>query len=306
MRHQVSHAVDRGNLLPGRANQPVHAAEPARQQLGRLLPDIFDAEGEHQPAQIVGLGFFERSDQIGRAFLSHAVECSDLLRLQIIKVRRRVYQIMLYQRLYHGRPQSLDVHRVARGEMDQIAQQLRWAVGVDADHSGRVLLAHRVGTARRADRRDAVDLAAAVLHHRAHLGDDLPRLAHQDGIAHSDPLFVDKILVVQRRAADGGACQRDRFKQRGWGEYTGAADVDFDGEQLGRFLFRRIFERDRPFGVFCGGAEQFPLGKIVHLDYRTVDLISVAIPVLPDLADAGDHIADLAVTLVTGDHMKSQ
>ena len=92
--------------------------------------------------------------------------------------------------------------------MGQVAQQLSGALRPGAAGVGPVLVPFHRGSADRADLGQEVGLrplGPLLPYHRQHLGDDLPRLAHQDGVPNADVLFGDKVLVVESGVGDGGA-----------------------------------------------------------------------------------------------------
>ena len=114
----------------------------------------------------------------------------------------------------------------------------------------------------------------AQLEHRAdHLGDDVARLAHDDGVARAHVLVADLVLVVQRGQADGGAAHEDRLEHRERGGLAGAADGDLDVTQDRGALLGRQLERDGPAGGLGGRAQGALHRQVVDLHHDAVDLV---------------------------------
>ena len=81
-----------------------------------------------------------------------------------------------------------------------------------------------------------------------YLGDNFARLAHKDSVAYADILFADKLLIVEHRPADGGACQLNRLKNGSGGYGTRSADVYLYVNKLCFLFLGRIFVSHRPLG----------------------------------------------------------
>ena len=122
-------------------------------------------------------------------------------------------EVLAQKLLEHRRPAALDVHRVAAHKVDQMARQLRGAVGVRAAHGRGALLAHNGAAARRARVGQMVRHSPRrVGNDGDDFGDDLAGLAQTHGVADADILFGNEVLVVQGGAADGRAREQDRLE----------------------------------------------------------------------------------------------
>ena len=102
------------------------------------------------------------------------------------------------------------------------------------------------------------------------LGNNFSRFAHQNSVSDGKLFFVDEILVVQNRAADGRSGEKDWFKDGGRSQCARSADVDFNVQQFGFFFLRGIFISNRPFWVFLRDAQSAAIVEAVDLHYRTV------------------------------------
>lgn len=93
------------------------------------------------------------------------------------------------------------------------------------------------------------------------------------------------------------AGHQDRFQHGEGGHSAGAAYLNPDVEQLGRFLLRRILISGRPAG-YPGGVAQGALEvEIIHLDDHAVDLMDQlmtlrleTIQVVVDLLEVGEDL----------------
>ena len=88
--------------------------------------------------------------------------------------------------------------------MDNIAQQLSRALGIDAADSRLALFADNGSGAGRADRRQDIRHGIFRVRHDAHdLGNYIARFSYGDFIADADIPFCYEILIMKRCAADG-------------------------------------------------------------------------------------------------------
>ena len=183
--------------------------------------------------------------------------------------------------------------------MDKVAHELRRAIGVGAADSRLVVLRNRAA-AGGANRREliALGLSAASLNDREHLGDDLARLADKHGVADVDAALNDKVAVVQRRTADGGAGEQHGLKYADRGQNARSADVYLDIKQLCGLFLGRIFIRLRPFGVLCGAAQKLARREVIDLDDRAVDGVIVLAAPVAYYFYLRDNILDIVVHIV--------
>ena len=191
--------------------------------------------------------------------------------------------------------------------MDQVAQSLGGALGVDAAQGG---LIGQMGHRRPAAGTDGRHLPRLRLRsvggHADHLGDDLPCLPHLDGIPDAQTQLPDKVLVVQRRPGHGGARQGDRLKGSRRGQHAGAAHRHLDVQQFGLLDLGGILECDSPPREFGGGAQLGPLGQAVHLDHRAVHVEPQGCTLCADLLDLRNGVLDVVHQVIPGRHRQPQ
>ncbi len=289
-------------------HQAVQIREPARQHPSRLDADLPDAKAAEQPRKAAPLALRDRGDQVLRTLFPHALQRGDGLRLQLIEVGDGFHQSRVDKGFHHRSAKSVDVHRLARGKVGDVAQALRGTFRAGAAHGHPVLVPHHRAAALRADLRQMERLRVrrtAGLIHLHDLRNDFPRLLHPDGIADAHVQTVDEVLVVQRRGGNGGAGKTDRLQNRLWRQNAGASHLRHDVTDDAGLFFRRILIGHRPARRFCRAAKPLPRTQVVELDHRAVHLIRIDVAVAPDPVDAFHTAAYVAINLIRHDLFKS-
>ena len=201
LRHHAAKAVDFADLLSGGFPDGLQCAEMFCQQRGCLIADVADAKAEQKFIQIVLLGGSNSLQQIVRAFLLEFVQLQQLFPGQRVDICCGMHQFLFHQLGGHCLAQTLDVHGIPGGKMDDIAQCLCRALGVNTAQSCFILQMNDWRTAGGADRGHLIGLCIlCVMGNTDHLRDDITRLAHLNGIADAKAELMDKILIVQGRA----------------------------------------------------------------------------------------------------------
>ena len=277
--------VHLGEFLHCGRLEVVQGAEALGQDLARLLPHLADAEGKEQPGQVLALGLLDGGEQVLGGFFAHALQLGHVLLAEEIQVAGGLDQPRLYQVLHHRDAQTLNVHGIPAGKVGQVAQQLSGTLGPGTADVGAVLIPGHRRAAFGAHIREAVGhgvIGPLFHHHGQYLRDDLPRLAHQHGIADADVLLGDKILVVEGGIGHRGAGQTHRLQHRLGGEHAGTTYLNHNIGKAGRLYLWGILVGGSPPGELGCGAQGLALGQIVHLDDRPVDVKGVVLPALPD------------------------
>ena len=187
------------------------------EDLARLLSDVPDAERKQQPRQVAGLARLNAADQVVRPGVHLFAERQQLLDRQVVQISGGLHQPRIDQLLQVALAAAVDIHRVARGEMHQVAQQLRRACRARAADRGFLLIVEHRRAAHRAEPRHFIGLRVRrtpVLVHADDLRDDLARLAHGNRVAHAHVQLADKVAVVQRRTGDRRTREPHRLEHR--------------------------------------------------------------------------------------------
>ena len=188
-----------------------------------------------------------------RRFQSHTVQLGNILHTQSVKICCRADKTLFHHLLQYRRADAIDVHRLARNKVLQIAQQLRRALRACAAHGCAIHVALHLRSAHWAPFRQMVrhrSLRTPVKVHAHNLRNDLSRFLHDHGVADADILFRDEILVVQRGVGHGRARKAHRFDHRLWRQHTCTAHLHDDIHQLARLLLRRVLIGDCPARYF--------------------------------------------------------
>ena len=234
-------------------------------------------------------------EQLVGADLGEALEREQLLAGERVEVGGVGDQPVRGELADRALAEALDVHRPARGEVDDPLVALVRARRLDAAGVGLALEAHeRAAERARARRRERPRPAASGPHrqHRADdLGDHVAGLAHDHRVARPDVLGAHLVLVVQRRHADRRAADEHRLEHGERRRPAGAADRHLDVAQQRRALLRRELVGDRPPRRPRRRAEPGALLDVVDLDDDAVDLVAEVVAVLlPVLAVGGDVV----------------
>ena len=239
-------------------------------------------------------------------FFAHAVQLCNILDLQSIEIGGRLNQTGLNQLIQHRRAQAVNIHGVAGGKVGQIPQPLGGTLRAGTADGGAVFIpGHRRAADGTAIRQIIGHRARRPLlpNHLHDLGDDLPRLLYDHGIANADILLSDEILVVEGGKGNGGTRQAHRL-QHGLGrQHTGPAHLDHDVLQYGGLLLRRIFIGDGPLGALGRAAQDGTVAQIVQLDDSAVDVKGVFHPLIAQTFDLGEDLICRLQPLV-GDHLE--
>ena len=247
----------------------------------------------------------------GLALLVHAphVQKRQLHRIQRIVVGHVSEAPALHQARHDLLAHAVDVHRSAARPMQKPLERLRRTVDGDAAEVRLALFADDGAAAARTRRGHMPRLRALRpqrQHGPQHLGDDVARLAHDNGVAHAHVLALHLVLVVQRRARHRGARHHHRLHLGHGRELARAAHLHGDVAQKRGLLLRRELERDGPARRARRVAHRLLLGERVHLHHHAVDLVRQRLaPLYGARAERVDGLARLAA-LHVGVHVEAR
>ena len=259
---------------------------------------MLDAECREDLRQGSGSRTIDGREQLLRAQLTEALERQQLLDVERVDVARILHQPRVGQLEHRALAEALDVHRAARGEIDDALVALVRAPGFDAPRVGFTLGANesalqRAGTLGRELPR-LRPLGAHREHRADHLGNHVTGLAHHHGVAGTNILHANLILVVKSRHADGGTPHEHRFENRERSRTTRATDRHLDVAQQGGSFLGRELEGDGPSRCASGETESLALREIVDLHHHTIDLVadgvSIGLPLLAELHHVVERI----------------
>ena len=277
-------------FLEARGHELVQRAEVRGEHLACLLADLADAKGADQARETRGFAIFYGGHEVCRRLFAHVVELCDLVGFEVIDARGRGQKPGLYERVRHGDAEALDVHRLTRGEVHDVSEPLRRALGARAAHGDAVLIPDDGRAALRADVRQVEGhsaLGPLALHDLEHLGDDLPRFTDDNRVAYADVQLVDEVLIVQRGVRHRRPREADRFDDSLGCEHAGAADLDDDILHDALLALRRVLIGRRPARGLGRAAQLLALGEGVYLDDRAVYVVGEVPPVLAYGLDRG-------------------
>lgn len=178
-----------------------------------------DAKGEEEVRQRALFAGFYGIDDVSCALLAHTFQIFQTIGRQGIEVGVIVHKTDLHEFPDELRAQVLDIHGVARSEVDKAVFHHRGTGGVHAPDIHFRFEANKRGAANRAvfgkPHRLRIGRAFFQLYFH-HLGDDLAALLDDNRIARTDVLAGDFLLVMERGSADGGSF-RTKLGRCVWG-----------------------------------------------------------------------------------------
>ena len=121
LRGDLADVIHGGQLFDRGVHQRVHRAEALREHTRGLCADLADAKGAEQLGKIVLLGAVNGGDGVLRALEAHAVELCKRLYVETVKVGRLADKPGVHQLLEQRGADAVNVHRLARGEVCEVA-----------------------------------------------------------------------------------------------------------------------------------------------------------------------------------------
>ena len=169
------------------------------QRLGGLLSHLTDAQRKDQPPQVVLLALVDGGHGVGGRLVPHTLQRLQVRRGQVVEVGGSLDQSALDKLVHPRRPQPVDVHGIAAGEVGQVPQTLSGTLRPGAAQGCAILVPLHRRSADGAGMGQIVGLrpgGTLARHHGDDLRDDLPGLLHHHGIPDADILLGDVILIV--------------------------------------------------------------------------------------------------------------
>ena len=301
--HHLADALDLLQLLERGLHQGVHRLEVAGQQAGAGLADKAYAKGKDDAFEGHFLRLLYAVDDALCRLGARAVAV-DLLHLDVVQVGHVLDESATVVLVNGLRPQRVDVHGPAGNEVLNAPLDLRRTAGiVGAVPDGLALIAHQ--------RRAALWTAAYELHGLGNDGalvdvdadnlrDNLAALLHVDHVAQVQVERADEVLVVQRGAAHGGACQLHGLHVGHRGDGTGAAHLIGDLQQARLGTLGLELVGNGPAGRLGGIAQRTLLLQRVDFQHDAVgrhrQVFALPVPVV-DVVENLLHRAHLAHAL---------
>src|SRR3984957_8500341 len=245
----------------------------AGEQLRGAFADEGHAEGV-DPAREAG--FFAVGDfveQILRGFFAHAIEVAERFKIESVEIGV-IFDQALFEKLDNDFiAEAVDIHGVARGEVQQRFAGARRAGDVDAAIGGFAFGVMHVHAADRTIFRHLeFDFFGAMLYDFEDVRDNFAGAFDQDGVSSVNVEAANFIEIVQRGFDHGDAADLHRLENGEGREHAGAADADHDFAQQCGFLVRLILVGDGPARRFRGVAELVLQTDFVDLDDDAVDV----------------------------------
>ena len=253
-----------------------------------------------------GFGGFERGDDFGGVFLAEAargflgaeVEVGEGFLVEAEEVERRLAMAVADERLGDDFSQTIEVERLAGGEVFDAGDGLRGALEIRAAPGDEAFLLADRSAAGRAFSVDAVverigNRALRVADDLDDGGDDFSGFFHEHGRAEADVLAVDLVLVVQRGAGDGGAGNEHGCELGDGCQHAGAADLDDDVVERGFLLLGQEFIGGGPARGAGGEAELLALGAVEDLDDGSVGAVVEGVALAVDAGDGFEHFVEI-------------
>ena len=264
---------------------------------GGRFTGVRNAQRKQEGSKVAAFALLNRLQQVVGFLFAEAVELDQIIEFQRVQVGRFMNVQLVMQLLGGFFAERLDVHRIARREMRNAGDDLRFAAQpVVAEQMGAALLQRRAAC-RAHSRKD--DLPAVLLfrHFAENFRDDVVGTADEDaGAKRKLQVFpLDVANVVERAVLHGDTGQLHRLDLGQGRDFAGTPDVPGHGLQhRGRF-FRLKFERHRPTREFIRVAENLAGAHIGNFDDGSVDQVIERSAALHDPLQLAHHLIEAAV-----------
>ena len=270
-----------GGLCGGVAHDGAQTAKVFGQVFGRGFAHVANAQTKEKTGQRGVFGLFQCNQQVFGRQGCHAVQVGQRQQPQAVQVGQHLDDVAVHQLLHQLVAEAFHLHRPALSEMQDGLLALRTteqAPGAAGVHLA--FLSHRGTATHGAVGGCGVGLAALGLgraiggqatvgpgHHAHHLGNDIARAAHDDGVPHPHVFAAGLVFVVQ-----GGVGHRHPSHKHGRQlghrrEFAGATHLHVNAQHGGELLLRRVFVRHGPAwlaGDKAQGALQIEPVDLVH------------------------------------------
>ena len=130
--HDFADAVDGEELLDGGGGEVVERVEMGGEVARGGDADVGDAEAVEQAPERAGAAFFDRGEEVGGAFLAHAVERGEGGAVERVEIGNFFEEAGVDELVDEGFAEALDVHGVFGGEVADAAAELGRAGGTGA------------------------------------------------------------------------------------------------------------------------------------------------------------------------------
>ena len=228
--------------------------------------------------------------QIAGTFLTHALQACEQGGVEAVKVGDRAHKAALDKLFNQLAAEAIHIQCALAHPVAQGAAQDGRATAVHTTCGSLSAFAHEIRSAGWAVLRQFQGqgtLRTQFGENPQHFRNDLPCLAHDDGVAAVQVKLLEPIRVVQGCATDARASQGN-WLEFGNGRYhPGAAHLTGEFEQAaGRFL-RGVLESDGPARRFLGEASSVLQAQVIEFHHNpvggVVEIVAPAVPVAEKL-----------------------
>ena len=198
--HDVAYFEDFAEFLDRGRDEGVDGVVAGGQHLGNVAADVANPESVEQAAEGAVFARFERGDEVGGGFLSHAIESGQLFGGERVQIDRTVDELAIDELIDDGGAHAVDVHGAAAGEVFQAFLELRRAGGVEAADEDAVGIFVERSATRGAGLGQCERLGASrtfLGHESDHLRDDFPGFLQFHRVANAQVLACQVLEIVQ-------------------------------------------------------------------------------------------------------------
>ena len=157
--------------------------------------------------------------------------------------------------------------------MNHMPHKLSRTIGICTACSGFIILHNRTSAGRTYCRKYKRLCIRRMFTYGKNLGNNLASFTNYNRISDTNPLFFNKITIMQSCTADGCACKQNRFKNSDRSQDSCSAYIYFNVKQFCCFFFRRILICLRPLGIFSRTSQSTACLKTVYLNNGAVNCV---------------------------------
>src|SRR6266404_5214545 len=272
-----SHLVHFLKFLASSLHDRVDRSEIFSKELRRALADKPYTQTKNYAFERQLFGSLNFSEHILCRLLAHALEFQQIVLSETVKVSDILHHAALGKLVHKSVAEPVNVHDVARGEMQNRSLEFRGTIRIDAAMVGFARCADYIPLAYRTMLGHLETLVSpgmrVVIDHFHDFGNHVAAALHLYPVADSDPEAFNLVHVVQGRARDRRAADRHRLEPCHRSQFSSAAHLRNDVFNLRDAAASGVLVSDGPARSLACESQFLLKCRAVHFYDDAVDLV---------------------------------